>query len=432
MLRNILLGVGVFSALLAVLIFSGKIPIGNRDAQAAGEVSMWGTLPEESMNQILQQFNPKAKNYRITYKEVPEAGFNKTLLEALASGTGPDLILTPHQYILSNAERIYPFPAASMSEKTFKDTYVDGARVFMTQQGTLALPVSVDPLVLFYNRYLLSKQGIVAPPSYWDDLVRVAPTLTVKDQNGQFLESAIAAGAPNVPYMKDIMMAVVGQLGQVPVLNQNRGDGDIFLTVTANIPIPQNEDIQPLTTALLFFSGFSDPRKDTYTWSQYAPRADEQFLAEKLALYMGYASELPTLRSRNPKAEFEMTYLPQTKGYNTFMTGARFYGVAAMKTSRNLFTALTVVGDFGSAGVAPAIAGVIGATPPFRSYAAVQGTSDVVARSMLVARAWYDSFPLESSAYAATMMSDVLSGRVSPTDAASSFVLRLQDLYTPL
>lgn len=423
MLRNILLGAGVFSALIAVLIFSGKLSLGNKTAKAQGEVIMWGTVPEEAISRIFQEFNPKAKSYRITYKEVPAAGFNRALVESLASGTGPDLILAPHQYILSNAERIYPFPPAYMSETKFKEAYVDGASVFLTPQGALALPVAIDPMVLFYNRYLLSKHGVVTPPSYWDDLMRLAPTLTVKGKNGQFLESAIAVGAPNAPYMKDLMMAVVGQLGQVPVLGSR---------VTANVPIQENQDIQPLATALLFFSGFADPRKDTYTWSQYSSRADDQFIAEKVAMYVGYASELPTLRSRNPKAEFEMTYLPQTKDYNTFTTGATFYGVAALKSSRNLVTALTAEADLGSRGVGPALAAVIGATAPFRSFASSQGTPDVIARSMLVARAWYDSFPSESSAYAATMMTDVLSGRVNPSEAASAFVSRLQDLYTPI
>lgn len=432
MLRNILLGAGVFSALFAILMFSGKISLGDEDAKAQGEVTMWGTIPEELMNPLIFKFNPKAKDYQVTYMQIPEESFNKELLEALASGTGPDIILAPHQYILSNAERIYPFPSEYLSEKVYKDTYVDGASIFLTPQGPLALPVSVDPIVLFFNRYLLSKHGVSYPPAYWNELVSLSPTLTVKDKEGRFVESAIASGASNVPHMKDIMMTAVGQLGQLPVFNQYGSDGVLVTTVTANQPTQFNKEVLPLASALLFFSGFADPRKDeTYTWSQHGPRADEQFVAEKLAMYMGYASELSTLRSRNPKAEFEMSYMPQAKDYNTFLTGGKFYGVAAIRNTKNLVTALTVVRDFGSLGVAPAIANTLNATPPFRSYASMQGMPDVIAKSMLVARAWYDKFPAESSGFTATMMSDVLSGRVSPHEAAMSFVSRLQDLYNP-
>src|SRR5512133_864204 len=103
MLRNILLGVGVFAALLSVLIFSGKIPLGGSKDKATGEVMIWGTLPEVQMNKVIQEFNPKAKTYRVTYREVSESAFSQTLLEALANGTGPDLIMAPHQMLLSQA-----------------------------------------------------------------------------------------------------------------------------------------------------------------------------------------------------------------------------------------------------------------------------------------------------------------------------------------
>jgi ABC-type glycerol-3-phosphate transport system substrate-binding protein len=149
MLRNILLGAGVFAALFSILIFSGKLPIGKGAAKAKGEVALWGTLPEQQMNRVVQEFNPKAESYRVTYREIPQAQFNQTLLEALANGSAPDLIIAPHQLILANQSRLYPFPIASFSEKTFKDTYVDGAGILFSSAGALALPVSVDPLCFF-------------------------------------------------------------------------------------------------------------------------------------------------------------------------------------------------------------------------------------------------------------------------------------------
>jgi hypothetical protein len=42
MLRNILLGLGVFAALFSVLIFSGKLPIGHSTEAAKGEVKFSG------------------------------------------------------------------------------------------------------------------------------------------------------------------------------------------------------------------------------------------------------------------------------------------------------------------------------------------------------------------------------------------------------
>lgn len=432
MLRNILLGVGVFAALLSVLIFSGKIPVGNKGEEAKGEVEMWGTINEVQMNRVVQEFNPKASSYRVVYREIPVMQFNQVLLEALASGTGPDLIIAPHQLILANQSRLYPFLLSSFSEKAYKDSYVDGASLFFTPQGAVALPVTIDPLVLFYNRTLFSKHGIITPPTYWDELVNMVPTLTIPDNRGGFAESAISLGAPNTPYAKDILMATVGQLGQTPVLRQYTAEGAPLLSVTANTPVMVDGDVYPLATAARFFTQFSDPTKNTYTWSQYGGNAEDQFVAEKLAMYVGYASELPTLRARNPKADIEMTYLPQTRGYNTFVTGGQMFGIATLKTSRNLVTSLTIQSQFAGSGVAPSIAYLLGTVPALRAYAGTQGLSEVIGRSMLVARPWYDSFPIESMNLVSTMLSDILSGRMGPSDAAAVFVSRLQDLYTPI
>lgn len=431
MLRNAILGAGVFAALLAVLIFSGKIPLGGQDERAQGEVVLWGTLPESQMNKVVQEFNPQAKTYRVVYKQVREEVFGQTLLEALANGTGPDLVLAPYQTLLAQAPRIYPFPLASLGEKAFKDMYVDGASIFFTPSGALALPVSIDPMVLYYNRTLFSKHGFSNPPAYWDEVVNVVPTLTTRTNQGQFLESGIALGAPNTLYAKDIIMAIVGQLGQVPVLTKYDEQGAPFSIVTVNNSVDEGGDVLPLSAVTRYFVQFADPSQPTYAWNQFAGNADDQFVAERLAMYVGYASELSVLRARNPKGEFEMTFFPQTRNYNTFVTGMRMYGIATLRSSKNIITALNVEAQFAGPGVSSAIAGITGSAPAYRAYANTPGLDTVIARSMLVARGWYDSFQNESTAYVETMLADIVSGRYGVTDAVSMFVSRLRDVYDP-
>lgn len=432
MLKNILLGLGIFAALFAVLIFSGKLPIGNSNAnKIVGEVVMWGTLPETEMNKVVQAFNPQAQTYRVVYKEVRENIFAQALLEALANGNGPDLILAPHQIILSQTSRLYPFPLASISSDLFNSTYVDGVKIFYSPSGAIALPVSIEPMVLFYNRTLFSKHGVIAPPEYWDEVSRFVPILTVQNKQRQFIESAIDLGSPTTPYAKDILMTIVSQLGQTPVFTQYNQNGSTASTVLANIPVTEGGDIQPLTTAARYFAQFADPSQTTYTWPQSGANATDQFVAEKLAMYVGYSGELETLRARNPKADFEMATLPQTRGYNTFATAARMYGIATLRTTKNPTASLTVQAQFAGPSISPAIASIVGAVPALRSYAVTPGLSTVIARSMLVARGWYDSFPVQSINLTANMLSDIINNRQGPSDAANTFVSRLQDLYTP-
>lgn len=429
-LRNILLGVGLFATLLAVLIFSGKIPLGNKAAIAQGEVILWGTLPEVEMNAVVQAFNPQAGTYAVRYTYVPEEEFKQRLLEALAGGTGPDMILASYQTILSEESRIYPFPVNNLPEKTFKDLYVDGASVLFSPQGALGLPVSIDPMVLFYNRTLLSKHGIVNPPIYWDEVGTITPSLTVRE-NGKFFESAIALGTPDAQYAKDIIMSIIMQLGQSPVVRvPTQLAGGTYLSVEANNPVTEGSQILPLATTNRFFTQFGDPGQKTFTWSDTLGDATDMFIGEKLAMYVGYSGEYATLHARNPRADFGMTYLPQTRGYNTFSMGMRMHAIATLKSSKNLTAALTVEGQFAGAGVSPTIAAIVGAVPALRAYAGTQGLDPVVARSMLVAHGWYDNHEDESTAYIKTMISDIINYRYGVNDASAIFVGRLRDLYT--
>ncbi len=429
MLKNILLGVGIFATLLSILIFSGKISVGGKDNTPQGEVLLWGTLPESEMNAIVQEFNPKVKTYAVRYLYIPEAEFTQQLLEALASGVGPDMIMTPYQTILSQAKRIQPFPSASFGEKAFKDTYVDGASVLYTPEGALGLPVSVEPMVLFYNRTLLSKHGIANPPAFWDEVTTMTPSLTIRE-NGRFVESAISLGSPTTPYAKDIIMAIVTQLGQTPIVRTTNSLGETYLSIQANEPVTEGSTILPLATVNRFFAQFADPGQITYTWNQSEGNAADKFVGEKLAMYIGYAGELNTLKARNPRAEIEMTYLPQTKGYNTFSTGMRMYALATLRTSKNMNAAFAVESQFASSGVAPTISSIVGGVSPLRAYATTPGLNPVLSKSMLVARGWYDSFDKETTAYAGAMISDIINYRYGVNDASSIFISRMRDLYS--
>jgi ABC-type glycerol-3-phosphate transport system substrate-binding protein len=428
MLRKILLGAGIVATVFSVLIFSGKISVGGKDTSAKGTVVLWGTLPETGMNSVVQQFNPKAKDYSVQYVYVPEAQFHQKLLEALANGNGPDLIIGRYQSILAERDRILPFPLANLPEKNFNDTYLDGAKALFGPEGAIGLPISIEPMVLFYNRSLLSKHGIVNPPAYWDEVASIAPQLTVKEGN-RFIETGIALGTPGVPYQKDIMMAIVEQLGQSPVVRTITNAGTFYM-IEANSPTQEGSEVLPLATVARFVSQFGDPGQRNYTWSESFGDPTDAFVSERLAMLVGYSGDLNSLRERNPRASFEMTVLPQTKGYNTFATGMRMYAIATLKASKNPVAGLTVESQFAGAGVAPTLASLVGGVPAFRASAGTQGLDPVVARSMLVAKGWLDFYEKESTGYADQMISDIINYRYGVNDAVGVFIGRLRDLYS--
>lgn len=431
MVQKVLIGSGILAAIVAVLIFSGRLPGGTAAKEKiTGDVVMWGVFPDSDMAAVLQPFNAEANTYRVNYVYVSPADFERKLVEALASGVGPDVILAPYQIILSQQARIYPFPVTSVNEKTYKDSFLDGASILWTPAGALALPVAIEPMVLFYNRTLFAKHGVLSPPTYWDDVTRITPALTITSQNTTFTESAISLGSYTVPYMKDILMAIVYQLGQTPVLLGYKQDGAPLYNVTANDPLSETSSVQPLESATRFTASFSDPSASTYTWNQFSGNPTDAFVAEKLAMYIGYAGELPVLRARNPKLDIDMTYLPQTRGYNTFSTGMRLYGVAVMRQSKNPTAALTVESLLSGSTWSPQLAAIVGAIPASRAFLTTQGIPEVLQKSLLVTRGWYDINAVTTDGYVLTMLADIISGRAGVTEAVGTFVSRMNDLYT--
>lgn len=431
MFKKVIIGISVFAALFAVLIFSGKIPIGGGSNAPVGAVTVWGTVPQDTMDTLLQDFNTQAKTYRVSYKEIKEDVFINTLVGALADGNGPDMILAPYQIILSQTSRVYPYPTTSVSEKTFKDSFVDGASIFWTPYGAVALPVSIEPLVLFYNRTLLSKHGVVNPPSYWDELTNMVSKLTVRDSNGAFIENAIGFGVwNNVPYVKDILVAMVNQLGEPAVL-QEYTDSGVNYNVLINTPLNSRPDVYPLTTVVRFFTQFSDQSKPTvYTWNQFLPSAQSLFIAEKLAMYIGYSGEYTTMHESNQKMDIGMTYLPQMKDYNTFATGMRMYGVATLRSTKNAPVALAAQAALAGGQWSPIIASSLNAQSALRGAAATTNVNEVISKSMLNAHGFPDVHPNETNNLFAQMINDIISGKLLINDAVDTFVSRFTNLYT--
>lgn len=260
-------------------------------------------------------------------------------------------------------------------------------------------------------------------------MATLATALTVR-QNGQFVESAIALGTPSVSYSKDILMAMIGQIGQVPVIQNINQAGESTYAIMLNEPVDAKKEILPMVAAARFFTQFGDPGQTTYTWpqSQTADPADI-FVSEKLAMYIGYSGEYQKLKARNPRGDFLMTTFPQTRGYNSFVTGMRMYAMATLKTSKNPVASLTVESQFASQAIALQFAAITGGVPATRAYAATPALDPVVARGMLVAKGWIDRYSKDTTAYTNTMISDIINSRYLINDAVLLYVGRMRDLY---
>lgn len=431
MLNKILVGGGIIAALLSVAIFSGYVKIGGSDdAVLSGEVVIWGTVPEESVNPFLNSYNAKAQSYRFSYKRYEEANFTGALISSIAKGAGPDLIIAPENIIFENVSYLYPYPSASLNEQTYRDAYLDGTGIFWSGGGALALPVGVDPLMLYHNRAMFSKNGLGLPPATWDEVLTTVPILAKKDSIGRLYEYGIALGSDtNIKNELAVAMAIVGQLGQVPVTPQSNGQGGTYYQINMNTPINLDSEVKPLMSTISFLTQFTNPDRSGYSWSRVMTDSQDAFVSEKLGMYIGYASEEGVIRSKNPRIDFGISPLPQTRGYNTFVTGMKLYGIATLRSTKNPSVALKVQSDLAGADWAPSLTQAIGAYPAFRASYNSGQMNESVRRSALVARTWYNISPIKVGEYYTEMIRNVVTGRMQEAEAANTFVNRLQSLF---
>src|SRR3989344_4092472 len=90
---------------VAVLIFSGIIPVGNsEDKLAQAPITMWGTMPSEKFQTIIDNAKVAGDAFNITYVQKNASTLEADLVNALASGVGPDLLLAPHTLVLKQID----------------------------------------------------------------------------------------------------------------------------------------------------------------------------------------------------------------------------------------------------------------------------------------------------------------------------------------
>jgi ABC-type glycerol-3-phosphate transport system substrate-binding protein len=408
----IILIVFIVAAIFGVLVFSGAIPLGKNGEGSLGTVVLWGTVPNQAISEPIKSFNDANPTFVVKYIEKSSDTFDQDLLEALASGTGPDLFFLPDNLTFHYANKIFAIPYTSYPLTTFKNVFAGAGEVFLTSKGISAFPMAIDPLVMYYNRSILDANGIVYPPAFWDDLTSLVPTLTQKDDSSKIIKPAVALGHfSNVVHAKDILATLFMQTGN-PLITEKNG---IFNSVLDS-PIGNYN----LPSVLKFYTDFADPNKAVYSWNKSFANSDNVFSAENLAFYFGYGSELQSLVNKNPNQNFFVAGMPQIKNSKFKLTGARVTGLAISAFSKNFNTAfiaasLMATGDFASkfaqaTGVAPARRDLL-AVKPADAY------SPIFYSSALYARSWLDPSPKDTDNIFSGMINAVLSGNLSVTDA---------------
>ncbi|MFC1756890.1 extracellular solute-binding protein [Patescibacteria group bacterium] len=404
---------------VAVLVLSGVIPgLPGVSRVVTTDLTMWGVLPKNDVRGLIGEASQSSKKlvgaFNINYIEKTADVYESELVDALASGEGPDLFFLPQDMLLKHLNKVQIIPYSSFTERAFKDSLADVAEVYLLEEGVAAVPFAVDVIVMYWNKDLFNKAGLASPPRYWSEFINFSEVLTRNDSSGNILESGTALGEfSNIKNAKEIFSLLILQSGNKIIepksfeLKFGERSGAI---------------VDPAVSALTFYTSFSNPSKISYSWNRALPNSQEMFTSGRLAMYFGYASEIKDIQIKNPHLSFDVTTVPQVENRPIEATYGKLYAVAVSKMSSNVNSAVRAsfaflneegLKDFENTSLIPSVS---------RKLLA-QGNSNpalsVFYKAALQARSWLEPDAEVASQIFRSMIESVTSGRKGVSSAIS-------------
>lgn len=283
-------------------------------------LTVWGVEDDKSIWENLLKEYTQQTNNKVRYVEKNPKTYERELLDALASGTGPDVFYFKNSWLLKHYKKIAPAPTSLFTARSIEDSYPQVVlRDFVSGNAVYAIPLFIDSLALFYNPSLLDQAAIPFPPKTWEELVLMTPKLTKIDPNGNIQYSAVALGTgKNVQHASDILSLLMIQSGAKMLDEKNlRADFD-----------------KQAQTALSFYTQFSKIDSKTYSWNYSMANSLDEFGRGKVAFIFGYARDIPYIRSIAPYLKFKVALMPQPQKASLSKNYADYWGLAVSKQTR--------------------------------------------------------------------------------------------------
>lgn len=398
----IFIGVAAVIILFFLLLLLGVLPGRRGGGEPPATLNVWGIDSEETWQAGAASYRKLHSNITVEYTSFNPETYEKELINSLAAGRGPDIFMFNSRWLLKHGDKIVPAPKDKLKPATFSILFPQVAEQdFITGGNIYALPLSIDTLVLLYNRDVFDARGVALPPKTWDNFLAIVPKLRILKKSELTLAPAAIGGTlESMPNAPDILNLLMMQFGAT---NTDEGTGRRSLNLSSNAA----------GNALDFYTKFANPKSSSYAWSDSLGDSTTAFANGRVAMFFAYAYEIPEIREKNPFLNFAGEAVPQLdqeKAVNI----ANYWGLAVSNRSRNQAAAWdfviyaatnrdTALSYLQSTGRPPALRSLI-------SYYLNDPGYSVYARQALTARSWRQSDDQAIKTIFNNMISAVLEG----------------------
>ncbi|MCL5733258.1 MAG: extracellular solute-binding protein, partial [Patescibacteria group bacterium] len=400
-----------------------------QQAAAPESLTIWGdTQNKDVWSQIISDYQALRPNVSIKYQNFDPSSYDSALLNALASGNGPDIFMIDNRQLLENLSRIIPVDPQQLNTSQLSNLFPDVvSQDFIINGQIYALPLNMDTLAMFYNSGLFNAAGVAQAPSTWGNIEALVPVFKKADAKGQINQSAVAIGGSSlsVNHAPGILSLLMMQYGTQMA---NFGTNGYQATFAES---QGQTGGSPGLNAFNFYLGFSTPSNADYTWNDNSNNSFDSFAAGKTAMIFGYDSDITAIQNKNPYLNFKVGAMPQLN-LNNPVNYASYQGLVVSKQSK----ASAWAWDFiifltTSEQEETAYLTAQSQLPALRSLIA-KGINDpstsIFNRQALTAQSWLMPNQSQTEAYLSDTIKNVLTGLLNPSDALNQAESQINQL----
>ncbi len=289
LLKKILIGLGIL--IVIIIIISPIIP---KKLSTKNVTLVWWGLWEDkaTMQPLIDEFQKQNPNIKIEYTKQDPNNYRDTLLARINNGTGPDIFRYHNTWTPAFTSILAPLPNDVISLTDFQKIYYPAIQKDLIQNGAIyGIPLGADSLAMFVNTDLLKAAGLSVPED-WNQFIKVAKKLTVKDKDTSKIKTSGAALGTygNITHAPDIVSIMFLQQG----IDQRKIDTS-----------PDD-----LKAALTFYTSFA--KGNDATWDNSLDNSQLSFARGELAMYFGFSWDIFAIEQlkANNKLNYEIHPVP--------------------------------------------------------------------------------------------------------------------------
>ncbi len=272
------------------------------------KMQVWTAEESDAIDALGKEFISATKAAGLNIKVVKfssEELLQKTLLDKMAEGAGPDIVFTTGEWIYKNKNKLVPLTQSEgFTAERFMASFVLAAGEAMVQNGEIyGVPMAVDSLAIIYNEDHLITRLLDrnSPGETWHEFREDTEKLTKQDNSiTRFAVSGAAIGRmDNLNYGYEILENIMIQMGAKFFTPD--GTAANFASSTGILPNGQRKNFGE--EAVNFFTSFAKPQYKNYSWNEMMANKNENsrdfktFLKGKTSMVFGYSQDLLKIKN---------------------------------------------------------------------------------------------------------------------------------------